>query len=306
MLCEQVRSSCAAVVGAAAWVSIDGDRLVDLARVADADIGSPAMPPVRFDEDRAMRVIAGNAVNFGSGYHDVVRKEPGLSGARTMQMRLHRYLDRTGPLDAQRLRSITPVDCSQIFGQELDGGALEELMVRFASALNDLGRFVHAGGGNARSVLDAAGSSAVVLAEMLTEMPYYRDVDKYSGVEVAFFKRAQITPADLARDGLWRFEDLDRLTAFADNLVPHVLRVDGVLVLDHDLARRIDTRQLLEPGSPEEVELRAAAVVAVDRIVASIGRRNVGALHVDQWLWERGGRPRYKAIPRPRARSVFY
>ena len=51
-----------------------------------------------------------------------------------------------------------------------------------------------------------------------------------------FYKRAQIVPADLALAGVAEFDDLDRLTIFADNLVPHVLRVDGVLAYDAELA----------------------------------------------------------------------
>ena len=43
-------------------------------------------------------------------------------------------------------------------------------------------------------------------------------------------------PSDLALAGIVRFRDLDRLTIFADNLVPHVLRCDGVLVYDPRLA----------------------------------------------------------------------
>ncbi len=38
-----------------------------------------------------------------------------------------------------------------------------------------------------------------------------------------FYKRAQIVASDLALAGVARFADLDRLTIFADNLVPHVL-----------------------------------------------------------------------------------
>ena len=39
-----------------------------------------------------------------------------------------------------------------------------------------------------------------------------------------FYKRAQIVASDLALAGVAEFDDLDRLTIFADNLVPHVLR----------------------------------------------------------------------------------
>ena len=60
--------------------------------------------------------------------------------------------------------------------------------------------------------------------------------------ERGFWKRAQITANDLALAGVAEFPDLDRLTIFADNLVPHVLRVDGVLRYD-DLARRAHRRR---------------------------------------------------------------
>ncbi|NNF53866.1 MAG: hypothetical protein HKN03_05420 [Acidimicrobiales bacterium] len=305
-LTDRVRSTCAQVIRHAEHVALDRDRLHELAATFNEALPPVIAATVEFSEERAIRVLAGDAINFGSGYHDIIRKEPGLSGARTMQLRLDRYLDATGPLSWRRLRAITSEDCSQIFGQELDGGASTELMNRFASALSDLGSFVAEAGGSARAVLEHCEHSAVRLAEMLTVMPYYRDQERYAGMTVSFYKRAQITPADLYRNGLWSFADLPRLTAFADNLVPHVLRVDGALILHPDLAASIDRRERLEPGSKPEVELRAAAVVAVDQIVASIDQPDVWALHVDQWLWERGGGARYKAVPRPRARSVFY
>ena len=55
-------------------------------------------------------------------------------------------------------------------------------------------------------------------------------------MDVPFYKRAQLTAADLSLafdgKGLGSFEDLDQLTIFADNLVPHVLRVDKVLLYE--------------------------------------------------------------------------
>ncbi len=146
------------------------------------------------------------------------------------------------------------------------------------------------------------------LAESLTEMPYYRDVERVElatgPLEVSFYKRAQITAADLEREcGPGRFDDLDQLTAFADNLVPHVLRVDGVLRYDPDLAATIDRGLRLEPGSRPEVEIRAAGVVAVEQLASRTGRR---PMDLDLMLWERGASATYKATPRHRARGVFY
>jgi Queuosine salvage protein len=98
------------------------------------------------------------------------------------------------------------------------------------------------------------------------------------------------------------FHDLDKLTVFADNLVPHVLRVDGVLVYDDSLAARIDAGELLEPGG-EEREIRGCAVHACELLSERLG---VPARHIDTALWNRGQAPEYKAVPRHRTRTVFY
>ena len=94
------------------------------------------------------------------------------------------------------------------------------------------------------------------------------------------------------------------MTLYADNLVPHVLRLDGVLEFDERLVRRIDDGLLLEHGSPEEVEIRACALHAVELLVAAHG--DTTATAVDNALWNRGALPRYKARPRHRARTTAY
>ena len=119
-----------------------------------------------------------------------------------------------------------------------------------------------------------------------------------------FYKRAQIAAADLHLAGIAPAEDLDRLTLFADNLVPHVLRLDGVLEFDERLVGRIDAGFLLEHDSPEEVEIRACALTAVELLVEA--RPDLNAAVVDNILWNRGGLPRYKARPRHRARTTAY
>jgi hypothetical protein len=143
-------------------------------------------------------------------------------------------------------------------------------------------------------------------------MPLYRDVAHYDGFEVPFYKRAQLTPADLAAtfngDGFGAFSDLDQLTLFADNLVPHVLRREGVLVYDAELESRVDAEELLEAGSPEEVEIRAGAVHAVECCVALLREAGgrITAQELDTVLWTRGQQPEIKAYPRHRTRTPYY
>ena len=92
---------------------------------------------------------------------------------------------------------------------------------------------------------------------------------------------------------------------FADNLVPHVLRLDGVLVFAPGLVERIERGELIEHGSREEVEIRACAVHAVELMVAARADGATAAA-LDQLLWHRGQQPSYKARPRHRSRCTAY
>jgi hypothetical protein len=184
---------------------------------------------------------------------------------------------------------LTGENVASVLGQD----AGHELMGLYAEGLRDLGRFL--GGRRALEVVEEAGGSAERLAAVLAGgMPFFDDV--------GFWKRAQITANDLALAGVAGFHDLDRLTIFADNLVPHVLRVDGVLVYEPELAARIDAGELLPPGG-EEREIRGCAVHACELLSA---RLRVPARLLDMSLWNRGQAPRYKAVPRHRTRTVFY
>ena len=59
------------------------------------------------------------------------------------------------------------------------------------------------------------------------------------------------------------------------------------MVLCPSLASRIDRGELLPAGSPWEVELRAATVTTVERLVESLARRGrpLRAFQVDWMLW---------------------
>jgi hypothetical protein len=264
-------------------------------------------------EQVAGRVLALDAVNFGSGWHPVVRKRLGPSGARSMANGLAAWLGDEEGVTAERLARLDTDTAHMVFDQPHDRGPVDELMGLFTVALNDLGRVVlddH--GGSFVALVDRAGGSAASMAALLVEMPFFRDVSTYGGLEVPLLKRAQIVSADLHRAfggiGPGRFDDLDRLTAFADNLVPHVLRVDGVLAYEDHLLDRIEAGELLVAGSPEEVEIRALGVHAVECLRTALVDKghDVPSWHLDQVLWQRGGGPRYKDQPRHRARSVFY
>ena len=74
------------------------------------------------------------------------------------------------------------------------------------------------------------------------------------------------------------------LTAFADYQIPNVLRAMGVLRYDPNLAARIDAMTPVTSGSPEEKALRAASILAVEKIAERAG---VPVAEIDHYLWMR-------------------
>jgi hypothetical protein len=118
-----------------------------------------------------------------------------------------------------------------------------------------------------------------------------------------FYKRAQITANDLVLAGVASFADIDRLTVFADNLIPHVLRHDGILQYAPELAEAIDAGRLLPAGSEQEREIRACAVHACELLARRAG---VPPRTLDNWLWNRGMHSPHSERPAHLTRTVFY
>lgn len=298
-------------------VSIDAGALEALTRSQDLLAPSVPLDPVDYyvgaAKDTAAYILTLDAINFGSGYFPHLAKRPGHSGYFTIAVSLRENWESEGPWNAQQLAAMSAGDCARVMDQDPGSPEVAELMSLFSRALNDLGEFLlkHFDGDPTGPIV-AANHSAARLVEILIEMPLYRDVSHYAGFEVPFYKRAQLTSADLAAvfkgEGYGKFADLDELTIFADNLVPHVLRREGVLVYDPALAARIDAGELLEAGSPVEVEIRAAAVHSVECCVGLLRNAEVKmtAWQLDTVLWTRGQLPAMKAHPRHRARTTNY
>jgi hypothetical protein len=295
-LIDRIRLACAEVAKRARTVRIVPEAIPDYAAALPAAVaGEGAVEPPGSREQRAAFWLTLDAINFGSGWFPTLHKPPGMSGYDTVAGGLRDH----GPWTAAELRELDASQIARALGQ--DSG--HELMELFARSLRDLGAHVEADhGGRFESVLE--GCTAAGLVERLAGWACFADTSRYDELEIPFLKRAQIAAADLARAGVSEFSDLYRLTMFADNLVPHVLRLDGVLQFSEELAGRIERAELIEHGSPEEVEIRACALHAVELIVSE--RPGSRAADIDQVLWNRGRAQRYKSRPRHRSRTTAY
>lgn len=313
---QAVRDGCARVAREARWVRLEPTALPDYAQRLQGQ------PLVHYDpthhylgdtETTLAYVITLDAVNFGSGYFPALRKRPGLSGYFTIASSLTDYFKQHGAITAQTLQNISLEQCCTIFDQDPTQPEQRALMAHFQRAWQDLGMFLlEHYEGSFVALVEAAQHSADRLVGLLINMPYFRDEARYHDFHVPLYKRAQITASDLALafagQGYGHFYDVAQLTMFADNLVPHVLRCDGILHYDPALLAKIAAGEYLEAGSEAEVEIRAVAVHAVEQLADILHTQGqpLYAQQLDVMLWNRGQAEYYQQHPSHRCHTVFY
>lgn len=186
----------------------------------------------------------------------------------------------------------------------------------------------HYNGSVVNLIKAAKGSAQTLLRLLLCHFPSYRDVSPYrlrDGrlIDVYFLKRAQILVADLwaAFDGvgLGRFDDIDRVTMFADYRIPQALAYLGVLQYSPDLRSRLDEKHLFHHDDKEEVEIRACSIVAVDRLKrrllelmmsgdAAECKAVINGITLDYHLWfyRRENASSVDQVPFHRVRCIYY
>ncbi len=313
-----------AVVAAGRHVRVDGDAVQ--AVVEGALAGSEGLPRFRAPRWRDGHnfpgpggvpsvnfLLAQDAVNFcfwGDPPWRVTYRGRVHSGYRGLVAALRRALEVGCPLDdAAYLAHLSADDLEFILRGE---GRLPLLRERLEN-LREVGRVLQERyGGRGERLVEAAGGSAVALVRLLAaEFRSFDDRARYDGLEVPFYKRAQLCVADLygayGGQGLGSFGDLDRLTAFADYELPRVLRHLGILRYSPELAAAVDGRRLLPAGSPEEVEIRAATVVAVERLRRALAEcgMHLRAFEVDWILWD-WCQEHPPAAPAHRTLTIYY
>jgi len=113
-----------------------------------------------------------------------------------------------------------------------------------------------------------------LLERMTAEFPRFRDVSVFDGSEARFYKLGQLSlwllHIALHASGDFALEDLHRMTAFADYIVPVALEVMGITEYAPQLAAAIAGGEIIEQDSAEEVEIRAHTLYATALLTDAI------------------------------------
>jgi len=266
-------------------------------------------------------ILVSNTINFAFTDFDTGVKFQAEYAGRTwsdsegMFACLKRALDEGVPvLDAGYLGRVAPQDLRRIFHGNIEMPMPEERAEILREAGNVLagrydGRFANfLRAGPPRAYSNGNG----LLERLVAEFPRYNDVSRYNGHEVRLHKLAQlglwVLHASLSRTGAFRLEDANRLTAFADYIVPVALRVMGIFEYSEALEQTIRAGKLIPRDSPQEVEIRAHTLYATALLTEEINLRRPSEMQViipqvDARLWTH-----YHAThwPHHRTRTIMY
>lgn len=268
------------------------------------------------EEQRIAFAFVYDAVNFcywGEPKWALSADGKEFGGSASMMRALKRAVDEGYDiLNPDYLANLSETDLQHIFRANVEIPMFSERL----NMLRELGQGVTKDfAGSFSEIVNRANYNAADLVRLIVaSFPnVFDDHADYQGQRVNFYKRAQLVPAhiwDLGRLGLisHTISGFDELTAFADYKVPQLMRRFGILEYSDDLAQKIDTQTLIEPGSDEEIEIRSATIWANELATQEVKKRipNANAAEVDGVLWFKGQDKSIADKPYHRTRTVWY
>jgi hypothetical protein len=220
-----------------------------------------------------------------------------LSDSAAMIGCIKRAMDGGVPiLDGGFLAKITRADMEKIFAGNIEMPMLDEKLALFHEAGAVLaakygGRYYNFIQSCSPRLYDNGNG---LVERLAAEFPRYNDVSKYDGHEIRFYKLTQLgywqIYAGLGAKGSFRLEDPQKMTAFADYIVPVALRLMGMTSYSPELEHAINTYQMIPRDSRQEIEIRAHCLYATALLADEINKlrppgQQIIIPQVDARLW---------------------
>jgi hypothetical protein len=197
---------------------------------------------------------------------------------------LKRALDNNIPiLDGNFLAKITREQLDQVFNGNIPMPMLDEKL----AVLRECGAILaQKYGGRYHNFVRSCSPRLYdhgngLIERLAKEFPRFNDVSLYDGHEIKIYKLAQlgvwILYATMHQSGKFHLEDVDKMTALADYIVPVGLRLLGITSYSAELEHAINTYQLIPRDSQREVEIRAHCLYATALLTEEINNIRASA-----------------------------
>jgi hypothetical protein len=137
-------------------------------------------------------------------------------------------------------------------------------------------------------------NGAGIIDRMVKEFPRFNDVSPYDGATIKIYKLPQLgiwlAYSALRNGNQFPIEDLGKMTAFADYIVPVALRLMGMVSYSNELEHAINTYQMIPPDGRQEVEIRAHCIYATALLCEEVNKlrpkdQQIIVPQIDARLW---------------------
>jgi Queuosine salvage protein len=220
-----------------------------------------------------------------------------LSDSAAMIGCIKRAMDRNiAILDGNFLAKITRADMEKIFAGNIEMPMLDEKLALF----HQVGAVLAAKyGGRYYNFIKSCSPRLYdngngLVERLAAEFPRYNDVSQFDGHEIKFYKLTQLgywqIYAGLGPKGGFRMDDPQKMTAFADYIVPVALRLMGMTSYSPELEQTINTYQMIPRDSRQEIEIRAHCLYATALLADEINKirspaQQIIIPQIDTRLW---------------------
>jgi hypothetical protein len=210
---------------------------------------------------------------------------------------LKRALDAGKPiLDGKYLAKISRAELDEIFAGNMKMPMLDEKL----QVLHQVGAVLaEKYNGRFHKFVEACSPRLYdrgngLIERMVKEFPRFNDVGEFEGHEIKFYKLAQLGVwmlySTLHKSGKFWLDDPEKMTAFADYIVPVALRLLGITSYSPELENAINTHQLIPRDSRREIEIRAHCLYATALLAEEVNKvrgpkEQVIIPQIDARLW---------------------
>jgi hypothetical protein len=271
-------------------VATNVDKIVEVAGwMAYEELPMPHMsvpygldknPPVAMDFIMVATSINSAFTDFKTHVKFEVEYEGQLrSDSDAMVACLKRAMDSGVPiLDGKFLAGITRPQFEKIFAGNMEIPMLEEKLQCFHEVGQVLaerydGRFYNFIK-SCPPKLYANGEGLV--DRLVKEFPRFNDASSFEGREIKFYKLAQLgfwgMYSGLLSTGAFPLDDISKMSAFADYIIPVALRLMGITRYSPALEKAVDSFQLIPRDSTQEIEIRAHSLYATALLTEEINK----------------------------------
>jgi hypothetical protein len=291
---RDVRTHYDKIVEIAAWMAYEDLPLPNLA----IPYGLEKTPDVAMDFVMVANTIDTAFTDFKSHVKfQIDYAGEHLSDSAAMIGCIKRAMDAGTPiLDGNFLAKINRADMEKIFAGNIEMPMLDEKLALF----HQVGAVLAAKyGGRYYNFIKSCSPRLYdngngLVERLAAEFPRYNDISQFEGHEIKFYKLTQLgywqIYAGLGSKGGFRLDDPQKMTAFADYIVPVALRLMGMTSYSPELEHAINNYQMIPRDSRQEIEIRAHCLYATALLADEINKLRPPAQQIiipqiDARLW---------------------